>query len=57
MQHMIEKMLQHLWMVGLLAVAFTCSMCAFWVRIRRDEKRRQEKGHGGEQSCKVRDEG
>jgi hypothetical protein len=46
MQHIIEKILQHQWMVGLLAVAFTLSMIAFFARIRRDDQKHHEKKRG-----------
>jgi hypothetical protein len=43
MQHVIDKMMEHTWMVGLLAVVFACSLVAYWARIRRDERNRSGK--------------
>jgi hypothetical protein len=41
MQHVIDKIVSHPWMVGLLAVSFLLSMIGFWARIRRDERNRR----------------
>jgi hypothetical protein len=57
MQHMIEKILLHQWMVVLLAVAFTFSMIAFRARIRRDDKKTHEKKRGDEQGSQKHDDG
>jgi hypothetical protein len=42
-QHMIEKMVAHPWVVAMLTMAFLASMAGFWLRIRLDERIRKEK--------------
>lgn len=51
MQHILDKLITHLYVVVLLAAAFFCSMVGFWLRIRRDENRRIEKSQTSFKQC------
>jgi hypothetical protein len=45
-QGSIAKIVAHPWLVGILALAFSISMLAFWIRIRRDDRRRPDPESG-----------
>jgi len=47
MEHVIEKILSHPWMIGLLAVTFVLSMVGYWARIRRDRRKPPERRRFG----------
>jgi hypothetical protein len=49
-QHILNKLSTHPWIIGILAITFAFSMAGFWLRIRRDERRKRESRPHGDQT-------